>query len=40
MLIREQAFFTSADVLADAPERMGDVRLRTARKPQLRNRCE
>jgi hypothetical protein len=33
MLIREEPFVTSADVLADAPKRMGDVRLRVARKP-------
>jgi hypothetical protein len=33
MLIREEPFATGADVLADAPKRMGDARLRVARKP-------
>jgi predicted DNA-binding protein len=31
-LIREEPFVTGADVLADATSRMGDTRLRTARK--------
>jgi hypothetical protein len=31
-LIREQPFATGADVLADAAKRMGDKRLRIARK--------
>jgi hypothetical protein len=33
MLIREEPVATSADVLADAAKRMGDVRLRVSRKP-------
>ena len=33
MLIREEPFVTGADVLADAPKRMGDNRLRVTRKP-------
>jgi hypothetical protein len=33
MLIRAEGFVTGADVLADAPQRIGDVRLRAARKP-------
>jgi hypothetical protein len=32
MLIREEPFVTAADVLADAPKRMGDIRLRVSRK--------
>jgi hypothetical protein len=32
MLIREEPFITGADVLADAPKRMGDLRLRVTRK--------
>jgi hypothetical protein len=34
MLIREEPFGSAADVLADAPKRMGDLRLRvrTSRK--------
>jgi hypothetical protein len=31
-LIREEPFVSGADVLADAAERMGDVRLRISRK--------
>jgi predicted DNA-binding protein len=31
-LIREEPFVTGADVLADATRRMGDSRLRVARK--------
>ena len=31
-LIREQPFVTGADVLADAAQRMGDVRMRVLRK--------
>lgn len=31
-LIREQPFVTAADALADAKKRMGDERLRVARK--------
>lgn len=31
-LIREQPFVTGADVLADAAQRMGDVRMRVMRK--------
>jgi hypothetical protein len=31
-LIREQPFTTAADVFADAKKRMGDVRLRVARR--------
>lgn len=31
MLIREEPFFTGADVLKDAAKRMGDARLRVAR---------
>ena len=32
LLIREQPFVTGADVLADAAQRMGDVRMRVMRK--------
>jgi hypothetical protein len=32
MLIREEPFVTAADVLTDAPKRMGDIRLRVSRK--------
>ncbi len=32
LLIREQPFVTGSDVLADAAKRMGDTRLRVARK--------
>ena len=32
MLIREEPFASSADVLVDAAKRMGDVRLRVSRK--------
>jgi predicted DNA-binding protein len=31
-LIREEPFVTAGDVLADAEQRMGDVRLRISRK--------
>lgn len=31
MLIREEPFVTGADVLGDAPRRMGDLRLRVSR---------
>jgi hypothetical protein len=33
MLIRDEPLATGGDVLADAAKRMGDVRLRVARKP-------
>jgi len=32
MLIRDEPFVTAADVLADVPKRVGDVRLRVSRK--------